>query len=71
MQRHVPIIAGTYGSGPSSSDHLSMTRWSPMKAANSRGVSSGPAPAQSVLIKFKVPMHSSDFDEALTSINPV
>ena len=45
-----------------------------MKAADSRGRES-PAPAQSVLAKFKAPMQVSDFDRASgrwisTSMNP-
>ena len=66
MQRRVPIIAGTYGSGPSSSDHL----WRAGVPWKQPFPEESPVPAQSVLTKFKAPMQGSDFDEALTSVNP-
>ena len=66
MQRRGPKIAGTYGSGPSSSDHL----WRAGVPWKQPIPGESPAPAQSVLTKFKAPMQASDFDEALTSINP-
>ena len=45
----------------------SVTRWHPMKAANSRGVYGTCSVCSH---KFKAPMQASDFDEALTTINP-
>ena len=58
MQRRVPIIAGTYGSWPSSSDHL----WRAGVPSKQPIPEESPAPAQSVLTKF-------NFYAALTSIN--
>ena len=52
-----------YGSGPSSSDHL----WRAGVPWKQPIPEESPAPAQSVLTKFKAPMQVSNFDEALTS----
>ena len=57
---------GTYGSGPSSSDHL----WRASVPWKQPIPEEFPAPVQSVRNKFKAPMQATDFDEALTSINP-